>query len=367
MVTMKVTERSTDVEVEVLDPRTAAEPEGWRGFLRRARLRPVWEYEVLRREAWMAKNPAVLAVLRRGEEIVGAFTVMVCRSWRAGDFAPLSVRRGRFRPRWAEAYLWQLSGYPAVALDERLDGVERREAVRRFERALCARLGPGLLGVIYRAMNPELLPALEGRGRMSREIDPAAVLANEYSTVDDWERALGDETRKTLRDLREDEDLRTEAASARQDLDCHELAVLLNAHRTRQDERAWAGGQRSRFGGLHMDTRSPIAPSYLDALVRRPDVITRTYRDGSGRLLGFGTVFDADDGCALHQWAALPSARGGRKGLYVDFYARGVEHMITQGRPELTAGRAMLENKAAFGFGTRSLVSVAVPRPVLGR
>ncbi|WP_414944921.1 hypothetical protein [Amycolatopsis sp. cmx-11-32] len=274
---------------------------------------------------------------------------------------------GRFRPRWAEAYLWQLSGYPACVLDERLDDAERRQAIRRFEQALRTHLGPGLLGVIYRAMNPELLPAMEGRGRVSREIDPAAVLLNTYSTVDDWERGLGDEPRETLRGLRVDEDLRTEVAPARRDLDVHELSALLNAHRARQDDRAWAEGQRSRIGGLHMDTRSPIAPSYLDALVRRPDVVTLTYRDGSGRLLGFGTLFDAEEGCALHQWAALPSAGGGRKGLYVDFYARGVEHMIVNRRPELTAGRAMLADKAALGFGTRALVSVAVPRPVLGR
>ncbi|WP_037310559.1 hypothetical protein [Amycolatopsis orientalis] len=367
MVTMKVAAPGTALEVEVLDPRNAAEPEGWRGFLRRSKLWPVWEYEVLRREAWLAKNPAVLAVIRRGGEIAGALTVMVCRGWRAGDFAPVSVRGGRFRPRWAEAYLWQLSGYPACVLDDRLDEVERRQAIRRFEQALCAHLGPGLLGLIYRAMNPELLPALDGRGRVSREIDPAAVLSNTYSTVDDWERGLGEETRKTLHGLRIDEDLWTEAGTARTDLDVHELSVLLNAHRARQDDRAWAEGQRSRIGGLHMDTRSPIAPSYLDALVQRTDVITRTYHDGSGRLLGFGTLFDAEDGCALHQWAALPSASGGRKGLYVDFYARGVEHMIAGKRPELTAGRAMLAAKSALGFGTRALVSVAVPRPVLGR
>lgn len=357
----------TAFEVEVLDPRSAAEPEGWRGFLRRSRLWPVWEFDVLRREAWLAKNPPVLAVIRRGGEIAGALTVMVCRSWRAKDFAPLAVPGGRFRPRWAEAYLWQLSGYPACVLDERLADTERRQAIRRFEQALCAHLGPGLLGVVYRAMNPELLPALEGRGRVSREIDPAAVLLNTYSTPADWERGLDEESREILRGLRADDDLRTEAASGRTDLDGHELAVLLNAHRARQDDRAWAGGQRSRFGGLHMDTRSPIAPAYLDALVRRPDVVTRTYRDRAGRLLGFSTLFDAEDGCVLHQWAALPSAGGGRKGLYVDCYARGVEHMIAHGRPELTAGRAMLANKAALGFGERALVSVAVPRPVLGR
>ncbi|WP_181777274.1 hypothetical protein [Amycolatopsis pittospori] len=365
---MSVTaEAATAFEVEVLDPRSADEPEGWRGFVRRSWLWPVWEFDVLRREAWMAKNPPVLAVIRRGREIAGVLTVMVCRSWRAKDFAPLSVPGGRLRPRWAEAYLWQLSGYPACVLDDRLDESARRHAIRRFEQALCAHLGPGLLGVIYRAMNPELLPALEGRGRVSREIDPAAVLLNTYSTVDEWEQGIDEGTREVLHGLRADGDLHTEAATARTDLDVHELAVLLNAHRTRQDERAWAGGQRSRIGGLHMDTRSPIAPSYLDALIRRPDVVTRTYRDGSGRLLGFGTLFDSEKGCALHQWAALPSASGGRKGLYVDCYARGVEHMIADGRPELTAGRAMLENKTALGFGTRALVSVAVPRPVLGR
>jgi hypothetical protein len=184
--------------------------------------------------------------------------------------------------------------------------------------------------VIYRAMNPELVPALAGRGRPAREIDPAAVLRNTYSTVDEWERALAPEVRQYLHP-----DVATEAASGRTDLDPHELAVLLNAHRARQDERAWAGGQRSRIG--------------------------------AGRLLGFNTMIDHADGCAVHHWAALPSAAGGRKGLYVDCYARCVAHMIAERRPELTAGRAMLAEKAALGFGTRSLFSVAVPRPVLGR
>jgi hypothetical protein len=41
--------------------------------------------------------------------------------------------------------------------------------------------------------------------------------------------------------------------------------------------------------------------------------------------------------------------------------------MIEQNRPELTAGRALLGNKTALGFGTRALSSIAVPRPVLGR
>jgi hypothetical protein len=346
-------------QVDIHDPRVDPPPEGWAAFRARC-LPPVWDHELLRREAWLAKNPPVLAVVRRAGQVVGALSVMVCRSWRATDFGPLSG--SRFRPRWAEVYLPLLSGYPACVFDDDLGEPERRVAIRAFERALREHVGPGLLGVIYRAMNPELVPALAGRGRPAREIDPAAVLRNTYSTVDEWERALAPEVRQYLHP-----DVATEAASGRTDLDPHELAVLLNAHRARQDERAWAGGQRSRIGGLHMDTRSPVAPGYLDALVRRPDVRTRTYRDGAGRLLGFNTMIDHADGCAVHHWAALPSAAGGRKGLYVDCYARCVAHMIAERRPELTAGRAMLAEKAALGFGTRSLFSVAVPRPVLGR
>ncbi|TDP98160.1 hypothetical protein [Labedaea rhizosphaerae] len=95
----------------------------------------------------------------------------------------------------------------------------------------------------------------------------------------------------------------TQAAPGRTDLDAHELALLLNAHRARQDERAWVGGQRSRTGGLHMDTRSPLSP-YVGKLA-----------------------------C----------------------------------RPELAAGRALLQVKRAFGVGTRDLTTPAAPRPVMGR
>ena len=349
----------TTTAVDVHDPRTDPPPDGWTAFRSRC-LPPVWDYELLRREAWLAKNPPVLAVVRRGARVVGALSVMVCRGWRSRDFAPISG--GRFRPRWAEVYLPLLSGYPACVFDDEVDPAERRTAIREFERALRQYLGAGLLGVVYRAVNPELVPALDGRGRVSREIDPAAVLRNTYSTPAEWESSLAPEVRRYLH-----ADVATEAAFGRTDLDPHELAVLLNAHRARQDERAWAGGQRSRVGGLHLDTRSPIAPGYLDALVRRPDVLTRTYRDGAGRLLGFNTMIDHESGCAVHHWAALPSAAGGRKGLYVDCYARCVAHMIAGQRPELTAGRAMLPEKSALGFGTRNLFSVAVPRPVLGR
>jgi hypothetical protein len=354
------------VSVEILDPRSAPEPEGWVNFRQRQRLQPVWDYELLRLEAWLARNPPVLAVVRDGTRLVGALSVMVCRSWREQAFAPApSGRTRRLRPQWAEVYLPLLSGYPACVFAASLENADRREALRLFERELQRYLGFGLLGVIYRAMTAELVPAIDGPYRMSREIDPTAVLTNSFSSVEAWIGILAPGVRESLGEAAADLD--TSAGAGRRDLDAHELAVLLNEHRARQDRRAWSAGQRARAGGLHMDTRSPIPPVYLDAFVRRPDVITRTYRDRHGKLLAFNTMIDHPDSPAIHHWAALPGAAGGRRNLYVDCYAHCVRYMIERGLPELTAGRALLGNKTALGFGTRALSSVAVPKPVLGR
>jgi hypothetical protein len=366
--TTATTPQDTTLSATIADPRTDPRPDGWREFAEHAGLLPVWDYGLLGVEAWTARNPPVLAVLRKGERVVGGLTVMVCRSWRATDFAAPPAKSSRsLRPRWAEAYLPLLSGYPACALDDDLTPAERRTLIRAFERALVRHVGPGLLGVMYRAMTDDVVAAIEGKRRVYRRIDPTAVLTNTGGTYADWLASLDPACRNAIDELAADPDVITEAAPGRTDLDQHELARLLNAHRARQDERAWAGGQRSRIGGLHMDTRSPLSASYVDMLVRRPDVITRTYRDRAGTLLGFNTMIDHPRSVAMHHWAAVAVPEGGRRGLYADAYARCVRHMIDADRPELTAGRALLDLKRRFGFGTRDLATVAVPRPMMGR
>ena len=61
--------------VEIIDPREGREPEGWSFFRHRNKLPPVWDFDVLRAEAWLARNPPVLAMIREGGEsgaVVGA-------------------------------------------------------------------------------------------------------------------------------------------------------------------------------------------------------------------------------------------------------------------------------------------------------
>ncbi len=250
---------------------------------------------------------------------------------------------------------------------ESLDVAARRDGLRLFERELARHLGPGLLGVVYRAMTDDLVAVLDGPGRISRRIDPTAVLRNRWTRFADWQDTLSPALRRRMAEIAADDTVEVSTATGRTDLDAHELAVLLNAHRARQDQRAWQEGQRSRLAGLHLDTRSPVSAAYLDLLVRRPDVTTRVYRDRAGRLLALNTMLDNPVSPALGHWADLPVGAGGRPGLYLDCYAHCVRQVIERGRPELTAGRTLLDSKAALGFGRRELSTVAVPRPVMGR
>src|SRR5690606_3866900 len=64
--------------VEIADPRTESEPFGWTGFFRTQGLHAVWDYELLRLEAWAARNPPLLLVARSGGEIIAGACVLVC-------------------------------------------------------------------------------------------------------------------------------------------------------------------------------------------------------------------------------------------------------------------------------------------------
>ncbi|MEC3977241.1 GNAT family N-acetyltransferase [Amycolatopsis sp. H20-H5] len=345
------------MKFEILDPRTDPEPAGWARFRAKARLHPVWGYELMRLEAWLARNPPVLVTATADGAIVAAMSVLVCRPRLSPRFAPLPGRP-LLRPFWAEVYQPWLSGYPGVAFSPDVPAGDRRELLRRFERHLRFRLGPGLLGVLYRALGEEFAALAAGPGRLIKAVDTTAILENTFTTEEDWIASLDVNRRSSMRrhtrKLRDDPTLVVRGGPGRTDLDIVTITHLVNHHRT-------------RFGKAKLDTRTPPAPAYFESFVRRPDVHTLTYHDDQGTLLGVNTMLDHPDSPALQHWAALTPEEGGRRQIYFDSYLRGVRYMTQRGAKELSAGRGMGELKLNLGFRPRQLHVAVVPRPVLGR
>ncbi|WP_328447648.1 GNAT family N-acetyltransferase [Amycolatopsis sp. NBC_00438] len=340
------------------DPRTDPAPAGWAEFSRTARLHPVWDYGLMGLEAWGARNPQLVAVAVEGDEIVAGMSVLVCRLPWSSRFAPAPGRRSP-RPCWAEVYQPWLSGFPGIVFAPDLPAADRQPLVRAFERQLRRHLGPGLLGVVYRAIGEEFAAGVGGRARLVKRTDPTTVLENRFTTEDDWLATLPSARRSSLRRrgrrIAEDPALVVRGGPGRDDVDGAEVASLIKVH-------------RERYGKLPLDTRTMPSAGFLHRYVRRPDVHTLTYRDADGRLLAVNTMLDHPDSPSLQHWAALPlDERGRGAGLYFDAYVRAVRFMARRGAKELSAGRGMVELKQELGFRPRALFTAAVPRPVLGR
>jgi len=343
---------------EFHDPRVDPVPAGWAEFSRAARLHPVWDYELMGLEAWGARNPQLLVVAAEGDELVAGLSVLVCRPRLSPRFAPAPGRRP-LRPFWAEVYQPWLSGYPGIVFAPGFPDADRATLVRAFERQLRRHLGPGLLGVLYRAIDEDFATRAAGRGRLVRQAEPTAVLENRFASEEDWIKSLPAARRSGLRRRRrriaEDPTLVVRGGPGRDDVDGAEIAALIKAH-------------RERYGKLKLDTRTIPSAGFLHRFVRRPDVHTLTYRDTEGRLLAVNTLLDHPDSPSLQHWAALPlDERGRSSGLYFDSYVRAVRFMTQRGAKELSAGRGMSELKQELGFRSRTLYAAAVPRPVLGR
>jgi len=346
------------VDVDVIDPRTDPEPEGWARFCLTQHAQVTWDYGLMRLEGLRSGSPNLLVTARDGGELVAAFVVLLA-GYRSGlRRTPGRVRGlGTVTPRWIEVQNRWLSGLPPWAFAEHLDLDARRAVVRAFERAACRFAGPGCLGVVYRAVHPDELPVVSGRGRVVRPAVGYAELDNAFTTFDDWAASVpADRRRKFRRQQRkiaEDPELTVEFTPGRTDLDGAELAALLNEH-------------HGRYGRGSMDPRGYHSPDYVQALVRRPDVRTATYRTTDGRLIGFGTLLAHPAHPVGQHWASVPVEDGGKQHLYFDCYMRMIGHMIDNSAKSLSAGRGMLDVKTKLGFTTRPLSGVVVPRPVAG-
>jgi hypothetical protein len=346
------------LSVRIHDPRTDTEPAGWREFRRRHGLHPVWDYALLRVECWVVRHPPLLAVVTDGGSVLAGICVLLCRPWRELRYAPPPGAWRPPGPMWAEVCQPWTSGHPGIVVAPGVELAQLRAVLRAFERQLLHHTGPAVLGLLYRAVGADLLPALDGRARLVRQVDSVAVLRNDFADEEAWLATLSKGRRSGLRKqgrrLESGPPLLIRGGPGRADLAGSELARLLNRH-------------RASFGTPALDTRTQLSGAYLEHLVRDPDVHTLTYHDDEGRLLALNTILDHPRLPIKQHWAALPVAEGGRKDLFFDSYRRAVRFMVRTGRPELSAGRAPHEVKRSLGFRTRPVYGVAVPRPVIGR
>ncbi|WP_414940520.1 GNAT family N-acetyltransferase [Amycolatopsis sp. cmx-11-51] len=341
-------------QVRVLDPRIDPEPEDWARFLVAQQAPVPWDYHLLRVESRFSRSPTVLTVITDGGKPVAAVLAMLCSP--GSTDRPGAVHgKARLGPRWVEVQHAWLSGYPPWLFADGIDAADRREIMRRFERAVCRFTGPGCLGVVYRTVPPESLDMLTGRGRPVRDTMPTSVLENRFVDVEGWLASLRRSRRLSLRGqskkIAADPDVVVRTEAARTDLDALELATLLREH-------------RARMGPVKFDQRGPVTAEYLGELVRRPDVITSTYHDGAGRLLAFTNVLDHPV-APLHQhWAAMAPEEGRPKHLYFEAVVRNVRYMIEGNRKSLSMGRGLTDLKATLGFQPVPLFGVIAARPV---
>jgi hypothetical protein len=344
--------------IEVLDPRVDPEPEGWAQFRKAQQTHANWDYSLLRTESLAAGTPNALVTVREDGDLVAAIVVLLA-GYRSGlRRTPGRVRGAAvFAPRWVEVQHRWLSGFPAWVFAEHLDAAARRDILRGVEKAVCRFAGPGCVGVVYRVVRPDEVDLVSGRGRVVRGAMGYAELDNTFAKLDDWYLSMGKKRRYSLRGrsrkIAADPELTIEFGPGRSELDGAELAALIDAHRD--------GYGRSAF-----DCRGWQSPSYLDALVRRPDVHTLTYRNETGRLIGLATLLEHPTHPSYQHWATVRPQDGGKPHLYFDSYVRLIQYVIDNGAQSLNAGRGLLEIKAEMGFTPRPLYGVIVPRPVAG-
>jgi hypothetical protein len=298
-------------------------------------------------EAWLSRNPPLLAVAYVDDEVVGAMAVMICVPGRGSEYAPPRIHR--LAPKVAQVYQPWLGGEGFVVPSA------DAEVLRALERGVRKHVGPLLTGLIYRNVPLSLAPVVSGRGRVVRGVSPAAsVLENRFEDEDAWLASLSRNRRKNVRRVdrlvASDPSLVVRFAAGRSDVDGEVLTGLLRTH-------------RAKFGRQRFDPRTPVAAAYLVAAIRRPDVHTLTYSDVDGQVLAFGTYLDHPETPLLQFWAS----REDRGHLYFDCHARAIRHAIADGRKELSAGRAKFAEKESLGFGARPMCVVGVPGPLVGR
>jgi hypothetical protein len=313
---------------EVLDPRYDAEPVYWRELRARAELRADWAWDVLAAQAWSARTPFVVSVLRDGTSLAG----VVFANW-----AGLPLRRNGFvgagRARLVGGLHVRNPGTGSVPGWWTTQPVG--DFLRDYVSTMRRELGLGCGGALLRQLT-EAEVATVGRC-VSRPTESLAVLRTS-APVDEWVSAMKRNRRHNMRQIiravDRDERLAVSMVPGAS-LDPLEVATVL-----RHNEQKYAG----RLGPL------PQTTGYLTALLRQPDVLVGAYRDrDTGALEAFISVLDHPRWPITRHWSAVPPTRADRPNLYMYHFRLLVEHANRTGKEGVIIGRGKPELKQSIG------------------
>ena len=93
----------------------------------------------------------------------------------------------------------------------------------------------------------------------------------------------------------------------------------------------------------------PLPAVAIAEVAQLPGTRFITYRERSGRLLGYSTLYDTGSELTLIWWGSRADGDGRRANLYFDQYLRAIELMIDLERPRMVLGAGMERIKARFG------------------
>lgn len=330
------------MQAEIIDPTARPIPADWEAFRLARSLPASMHADVLTALAWTSTRAVRVGIVREGGDVVAVLTGDVLTGRAARQYSAPARRRvaGVFSCRMPVSFS------RGVHFADCLPRPERRQAIRAFESALRADLGPGLLGCLYEKVE-DAEDLLFGPAVL-RGTSPSTVLHNAWDDLDAYLAWLPARRRRRLVRLR-----REVAAAVRvqpftaEEIDARQASRLDSLTRARH-----AGGRAV----------PPLSPVYLEQLARRPGVCFLGYADGE-RLLAFDLMIGWGKDLLTLVHGGLDSPQSGVRNLYFDLYLREIEHLIASGLDSIEFGPGMPEVKTAFG--ARLVPRQAVLRAIL--
>lgn len=316
------------MHAEIIDPTGEAVPADWEIFRKQEGLIAAWQARALTAVAWCSTRPVYLGVVRQGGEVVGLFVGSVG--------GPPRLRRGYAEPGsmppvgWFDCHLpVGFTGGFAFAAD--LSAADRAEATAAFEKAVRRRLGRRCLGVLYRQVTAETLPAFDRRFRPRITTAPNTLLRNRWADLDGYFADLPRDRRRRLRRIHAEAAERTRVLYGVGDIDAERASALACATVRK-----------------HSPYAPPLPVRYFEALCGEEGVRYFGHLDGD-RLLSFDLTFDDGRRLVTTVNGSLDVRDGGRRDLYFDLYLREIDYMISHGRGGCEFGKGMAELKQRFG------------------